>query len=123
MKSDTFGPYHHQEQPAEQQTEGELRHLHEAMQRNYHLRENLGGHEPCDNREPEYLPDDGRDAKPVQSVALASSVEMLTDGEPDDEEGNQLSDYHGREDLDADGIPETSFVDQHLGNDSEAGER
>ena len=92
------------------------------MQSNYHLRENLGGDKPGDDRESENLPDDGRDTEPVQIMALASRVEVLADGESHDKESNQLGDYHGCEDLDAHGIPEATFVDQHLGNNSEAGQ-
>ena len=55
-------------------------------------------------------------------MAVSPCVEVLAYGEPHHEQGDQLGDDHGGEDLNAHGLPETSLVDQHLGDYSEAGQ-
>ena len=56
-------------------------------------------------------------------MALSACVEVLANGEAHHKQGDQLGDYHGCEDLNADRLLEASLVNQHLGDYAEAGQR
>ena len=46
----------------------------------------------------------------------------FTDGEPHEQQHQQLGDERGREHLDPDGLPQLVGVDQHLGENAQAGQ-
>ncbi len=54
---------------------------------------------------------------------MLAGGKVLADRKAHHEQGNQLCNDHRGEDLDAYGFPQTTFVDQRLGHDAEAGKR
>ena len=117
-----FGGDDHQEQAAQQQPEGELGHLQESVQMDYHPGQHPCGDEPGYEGEPDHLTYDGRYAQPVQRVAVSSCVEVLANGKSHHEQGDQLCDDHGGEDLNAHRLPDAPFVYKRLGDYAKARE-
>ena len=86
------------------------------------MRQQLAGHEPRDDGEPEDLGDDDGHLHRVEAAAVLVRREALADGEAYDEEGDQLDDDDGGEYLHADGLAQPALVDERLRDDAQAGE-
>ena len=82
----------------------------------------LAGHEPGDDSEPQDF-SDGQGHGHHFKAALLSGRIALANGEADYEQGDELDDDDGGEDLDADGLAQTPLVDEGFRDDAEAGER
>ena len=117
-----FGGDDDEEEAAEEHAEGELRHVQQPVHETEEMRQQLAGHEPRDDGEPEDLGDDDGHLHRVEAAAVLVRREALADGEAYDEEGDQLDDDDGGEYLHADGLAQPALVDERLRDDAQAGE-
>ena len=109
----------HEEESAQQQAEWKLGDAQETLEENDQRREYPRRQHPRDHREADDLPQqDGQLADAGRLV-----VPGLADGEPHDEQGDQLRDDDGGEDFEAERLLQVSFVGEHLSHDAQARQR
>ncbi len=119
VEADLMGRDDHEEEPAQQQAEGKLGDAQEALQEDDHRREYLRRQHPRDDREADDLAQEDGQLADAGRVVVAG----LADGEPHDEQGDQLGNDDGGEDLEAERFLQVSFVGEHLGHDAQARQR
>ena len=91
-------------------------HAQQAFQQLDQARDDPARQYPCHHDEARDLPQQDEHPRPVQGVS------ELADGQPHHEQQQQFGDERGREHLDPDGLPQAVGVDQHLGEDAQAGQ-
>ena len=116
VQAEPFGAHDRDEQGAQDQAEGKVRDAQEALQIHDQQRHDPPRHHPGHHDEGGDLPQQEEHALPAQGVGV------LADGHPHHQQHQQLGDERGHEQLDPDGFPQAVGVDQHLGEDAQAGQ-
>ena len=116
MQTDLLGADHDQEQPAEQQSERQLRHVLEALQEQNRRRQHARRQHPGHHHE-------AGDLEEQRDQPHHARLVVLADGESHHQQGGDLGDRHDGEDLQPDRLFQVAGVGQHLGHQSQAGQR
>ena len=116
VQAEHFGAHDRYEQDPQDQGERQVRDFQQAFQRRDQTRNDPGRQHPRHQDEAGDLPQQEEHSAPARGVSV------LPDGQPHQQQQQKLGDDRDREQLDPDRFPQAAGIDQHLGEDAQAGQ-